>query len=144
MLAGMKNTSLSRSIPYWLLSAISVAVALIGGWLVLDNTSTMQRTLLDGTATNVEVYVGQAWITAGGAILAAGIIGILLTLALAALKALVPSTTETLPTAAETTAFDDAPLQEETPEVQEATELENSDQNGSSGSTATATKINVK
>src|SRR5690606_3456419 len=81
-------TSLNRSIPYWMLSGLSLVAVAVGGWLVWDNTSTMQSTLLDGTATNVEVYVGQAWITAGAGILAAGIIGVLLALALGAAKTL--------------------------------------------------------
>lgn len=150
MLAGMKNTSLSRSIPYWLLLALSLVAAFVGGWLVLDNTSTMQRTLLDGSATNIEVYVGQAWITAGAAILAAGIIGVLLTLGLAAVKAIAaprtPATVAEIDRGAENefSTPEDAPELEDAPEAEEAPAFEDSDQNGSSGSIATATKISVK
>lgn len=151
MLAGMKITSLSRSIPYWLLLVVSLVASFLGGWLVMDNTATMQRTLLDGSATNVEVYVGQAWITSGAAVLAAGIIGILLALGLAAAKALVSSAVEhaaevdeTPVSVEEAPALDEDSEQQETPQPQDSVEIEAADQNGSNGSTATATKISVK
>lgn len=148
----MKNTSLLRSIPYWLLLALSLVVALVGGWLVWDNTTTMATTLLDGTATNIEVYVGQAWITAGAAILAAGIIGLLLALVLGAAKALIPTAPAVVEAIDWTTQ--DGPADPSTDsgidssgsavEEQGASTDESEDQNGSSGSTATATKISVK
>src|SRR5690606_41088148 len=84
--ADMKNTSLTRSTSYWLLLALSLAATAIGGWLVWDSTTTMLTTILAGTATNVEVYVGQAWITSGAALLAAGIVGIFLSLVFSAVK----------------------------------------------------------
>ncbi|WP_147040385.1 tetraspanin family protein [Microbacterium aerolatum] len=142
----MNKTALTRSIPYWLLLVLSIAAVAVGGWLVWDKTNTMEITLLDGTATNVEVYVGQAWITAGAAILAAGVIGILLALVLAAAKALIPAATPVVVEPIDWTADDDtltAPSAD--PVVEEPTAEEDSDdQNGSSGSTATATKISVK
>ncbi len=156
MLARMFNKSLTRSIPYWLLLALSVASAAVGGWLVWDNATTMQTTLLDGTATNVEVYVGQAWITAGAAILGAGVLGVLLALVLAAAKSLIPAAPvvvepidwtadddaiEPAPDAAEAPTDDDEPATEE---GSVATEDGSEDQNGSSGSIATARKISVK
>ncbi|MGO2746285.1 hypothetical protein [Microbacterium sp.] len=151
----MKNTSLMRSIPYWLLLVLSLVAVAVGGWLVVDNTATMQTTLLDGTATNIEVYVGQAWITAGAAVLAAGILGVLITLGIAAAKTLVPSSTPVVVeeidwTAEDESSVDSAPERADSapepadsdPEPVEGSELE--DQNGSSGSIATATKISVK
>src|SRR5690606_31027465 len=83
--------SLTRSIPYWLLLVLSLASAGVGGWIVSDNTATMTARLLDGTATGVEVYVGQPWIVLGAILLGAGVIGILLTLALAAARTLIPA-----------------------------------------------------
>ncbi|WP_175988225.1 hypothetical protein [Microbacterium tenebrionis] len=156
----MFNKSLTRSIPYWLLLALSVASAAVGGWLVWDNATTMQTTLLDGTATNVEVYVGQAWITAGAAILGAGVLGVLLALVLAAAKSLIPAApvvVEPIDWTADDDASDDAiepapdaaeaPTDDDEPATEEgsvATEDGSEDQNGSSGSIATARKISVK
>ena len=155
MLARMKNTSLTRSIPFWLLLVLSLAAVAVGGWLVWDNTSTMQATLLDGTATNVEVYVGQAWITAGSGVLAAGVIGVLLALVLGAAKSLVPSapvvveeidwtadTTETPETDANAGSSEESTETDAPAENEPAADEE--DQNGSSGSTATDRKISVK
>lgn len=154
MLARMFNKSLTRSIPYWLLLVLSLASAAVGGWLVWDNATTMQTTLLDGTATNVEVYVGQAWITAGAAILGAGVLGVLLALVLAAAKSLIPAApvvVEPIDWTAddEGPASDDAsepaPEADEAPmDTEPATEDGSEDQNGSSGSIATARKISVK
>lgn len=154
MLARMKNTSLTRSIPFWALLVLSLAAVAVGGWLVWDKTSIMQTTLLDGTATNVEVYVGQAWITAGSGVLAAGVIGVLLALVLGAAKSLVPSAPVVVeeidwtaePTEAPETEANADSSEESTetdaPAKNEAADEE--DQNGSSGSTATATNISVK
>lgn len=147
MLADMKNTSLTRSVPFWLLLAVSVIAIGIGGWLVWDNANTMHSTLLDGTATNVEVYVGQAWITAGAAVLAAGLIGILLTLAIAAVRSGAPvrREPETPTTVIETIEDEADDLSPDTETSDEdLSEADRSDQNGSSGSTAIATKISVK
>jgi hypothetical protein len=141
----MKNTSLTRSIPYWILVVVALVTTVLGGWLVWDNTSTMQRTLLDGTATNVEVYVGQAWITGGSAILAAGVVGVLLALGLAAAKALIPASAPVVVEPIDWTTQDDEPVESIPEPVEGSTGDELSDdQNGSSGSTATATKISVK
>lgn len=154
-----KASSLIRSIPYWLLIVLSLVSAAVGGWLVWDNTSRMQLTLLDGTATNIEVYVGQAWVTSGSALLAAGVVGILLALAIGAAKSLraatAPVVVETIDwesqnddaSAHEASANASAPEAGNQPEnASEDTESEDADdnQNGSSGSTATATNISVK
>ncbi|MGF6823575.1 hypothetical protein M2317_002488 [Microbacterium sp. ZKA21] len=86
----MKNTALIRSIPYWLLLVLSLAALGLGAWITTDQIGVMTTTLLDGTATGVEVYAGQAWVVFGGALVAGGIIGLFLVLALAAAKTLVP------------------------------------------------------
>ena len=86
----MKNTALIRSIPYWLLLVLSLAALGLGAWITTDQIGVMTTTLLDGTATGVEVYAGQAWVVFGGALVAGGIIGLFLALALAAAKTLLP------------------------------------------------------
>ncbi|MBT2486125.1 MULTISPECIES: hypothetical protein [unclassified Microbacterium] len=82
------NTSLSRNIAYWLLLVGSLASVFMGGWLILGQIGTMTTTLLDGTATGIEVYVGQSLVVVGAVVLGAGIIGLLLALALGAAKSL--------------------------------------------------------
>lgn len=85
------NKSLSRSIGFWLLLVVSLATTAVGGWLISGQIGTMTTTLLDGTATGVEVYVGQSLVVVGAGVLAAGIVGILLTLGLVAARSLVPT-----------------------------------------------------
>ncbi|GAA2924762.1 hypothetical protein GCM10010458_02770 [Microbacterium luteolum] len=85
------NTSLTRSIGFWLLLVVSLATTAVGGWLISGQIGTMTTTLLDGTATGVEVYVGQSLVVVGAGVLAAGIVGILLTLGLVAARSLVPA-----------------------------------------------------
>ncbi|MFB7250872.1 hypothetical protein [Microbacterium sp. NPDC056234] len=85
----MKNTALIRSIPYWLLLVLSLAALGLGAWITTEQIGVMTTTLLDGTATGVEVYAGQAWVVFGGALVAGGIIGLFLALALAAAKTLI-------------------------------------------------------
>jgi len=148
----MKNTSLTRSTSYWLLLALSLASTAIGGWLVWDSTTTMLTTILDGTATNVEVYVGQAWITSGAALLAAGVVGIFLSLVLSAVRALIPRAPVIVEPIdwtqqSETTVAESAAETEVTsPEPVEGseTDLASEAQNGSSGSIATATNSSVR
>lgn len=148
--------SLTRSIPYWLLLVLSLASAGVGGWIVSDNTATMTARLLDGTATGVEVYVGQPWIVLGAILLGAGVIGILLTLALAAARTLIPAASpvvvepidpaadaEDAPAAPETSANETVDVRDEESAPTED-EVAEEDQNGSSGSIATATNISVR
>lgn len=85
------NKSLTRSIGFWLLLVVSLATTAVGAWLISGQIATMTTTLLDGTATGVEVYVGQSLVVVGAGVLAAGIVGILLTLGLVAARALVAS-----------------------------------------------------
>ncbi|WEF22476.1 hypothetical protein [Microbacterium maritypicum] len=85
------NKSLTRSMGFWLLLVVSLATTAVGAWLISGQIGTMTTTLLDGTATGVEVYVGQSLVVVGAGVLAAGIVGILLTLALVAARSLVPA-----------------------------------------------------
>jgi hypothetical protein len=85
------NKSLIRSIGFWLLIVLSVASGAVGGWLVNSQLSTMTATLLDGTATGVEVYVGQSLVVLGSAFIGAGVLGILIALALVAVRSLIPA-----------------------------------------------------
>lgn len=169
------KTSLTRSIGFWILVIVSLASIAVGGWLIAGQVGTMTTTLLDGTATGIEVYVGQSLVVVGAVVLGAGLVGILLTLGLIAARTLVPvaapsvvevidgteqpeaaGTADVADTAesAETAAASAANVSETPPAedaddaaqatVPETTPSADATQNGSSGSTATATKINVK
>ncbi|MFJ2369993.1 hypothetical protein [Microbacterium sp. NPDC087665] len=158
------NKSLTRSIGFWLLLILALASTAVGGWLVSGQISTMTATLTDNTATGVDVYVGQSLVVVGAALLAAGVVGILLAVALVAVQSLIPSSapvvvepidwtaeneTDQTPAAnnIENTSVDagDQPSVEIADEsaIDDA-ESADEDQKGSNGSTATATKINVK
>lgn len=82
--------SLARSIPFWVLLVGSVATTAVGAWLVSDRLGIMTATLNDGTATGVEVYVGQSVAVLGAILIGAGVIGVLLALAVAAAASLRP------------------------------------------------------
>ncbi|UJP10918.1 hypothetical protein L2X99_04715 [Microbacterium sp. KUDC0406] len=86
----MKKTSLVRSVPYLALVLLSLIAIGLGGWLSTRQIGAMTSALLDGTATGVEVYAGQSWVMLGAVVLGCGVIGLLLALALAAAKALLP------------------------------------------------------
>ena len=81
---------LVRSIPFWVLLSASLATAAAGAVLLIDKLGVMTTTLTDGTATGVEVYVGQSVAVLGAILLGAGVIGVLLTLAIAAAATLRP------------------------------------------------------
>ncbi len=83
--------SLTRSTGFWLLPVLSLASAGVGGWLISGQIGTMTTTLLAGTATGVEVYVGQSLVVVGAALLGAGVLGLLLTFALVAVQAMLPA-----------------------------------------------------
>jgi len=156
--------ALNRSIPFWILLAASIGLIVAGLLTVLDHLGTMTATLKDGSATGLEVYGGQSWVVLGAALLGAGALGVLLTLALAVVSSLVGAATAQ-PIALDPIAFDghdeelpldpegalDAPAspheiereQQVSADADDATAEEES-QNGSSGSSATATKISVK
>ncbi|OZB82212.1 hypothetical protein [Microbacterium sp. 13-71-7] len=152
---------LNRSIPFWILLAASIALVVAGLLTVLDHLGTMTATLKDGSATGLEVYGGQSWIVLGAALLGAGALGVLLTLALAVVSSLLGAATakpvEIAPLAVDDLEQDvdpegalDAPAAPHEIEQEQQQRAEADDapadeaQNGSSGSTATATKINVK
>lgn len=90
---------LSRSIPFWVLLVGSVATAAVGAWLVSDRLGIMTATLNDGTATGVEVYVGQSVAVLGAILVGAGVVGLLLTLAVATAASLRPRTAVASPPA---------------------------------------------
>lgn len=148
------NKSLTRSIGFWLLLVLSLASAGVGGWIIAGQLGTMTSTLLDGTATGIEVYVGQSLVVVGAALLGAGVIGILIAIALSAVQALVPAPTpvvvEPIDWTAESSDSDESEIAADAaaPTVDTSVQTTDADddeaQNGSSGSIATATKINVK
>ncbi|WP_311244253.1 hypothetical protein [Microbacterium sp. WCS2018Hpa-23] len=147
------NKSLTRSIGFWLLLVLSLASAGVGGWLIAGQVGTMTSTLLDGTATGIEVYVGQSLVVVGAALLGAGVIGLLIAIALTAVQALMPATAPVVVEPIDWTSEADAddaiePATDDDPTLvasKDETIVENDEpQNGSSGSTATATKISVK
>lgn len=112
----MKNTSFKRNIPHGILLVLSLAAAGAGGWLVSEQLGTMSSTLRDGTATALEVYVGQSLIVVGAAVLGAGLIGVLLALALVVVRALLPTAPAVVEEARDESAQDvvaDAPEQTE-------------------------------
>lgn len=84
--------SLVRSIPFWILLAGSVATSAFGVWLAVNTLGTMSVALTDGTATPVDVYVGQVWAIVGGVLIATGIVGLALALVVAVLRSFVPVT----------------------------------------------------
>ncbi|WP_449408405.1 hypothetical protein [Microbacterium maritypicum] len=154
------NKSLTRSIGFWLLLVLSLATAGVGGWLVTGQVGSMTSTLLDNTATGVDVYVGQSLIVVGSVLLGAGVGGILLSVALTAVQAMLPAPTPVVVEPIDWTAEEPAPeapaetTVAETADttaadgsadaVVETTDDEGESQKGSNGSTATATKISVK
>jgi len=81
---------LVSSIPFWALLVVSLASLAYGLWIVLDKIGVMTATLVDQSATGVEVYAGQAWIVFGSAFVAAGVIGLVVTLAILTLQTLAP------------------------------------------------------
>lgn len=83
--------ALVRSIPFWGLVAASLATAGYGAMLLAEKLGTMTTTLTDGTATGVEVYVGQSQAVFGAVLVGAGVVGILLALTVASLATLRPS-----------------------------------------------------
>ncbi|GAA1728695.1 dinucleotide-utilizing enzyme [Microbacterium paludicola] len=95
----VRRPRLVRSVAYWVLVLASVASLALGVLLTVPNIGVMTSSLLDGSATGVEVYSGQAWVTLGAALAGAGVLGILFALALAAAASLIPRAvvTETAP-----------------------------------------------
>lgn len=90
----MTARPLFRSIPFWVLFVGSLALTGIGVWLTLDRLTRIETAISAPTeASNVEVFVGQPAATVGGALLAAGLIGLFLTLTVATISSLLPRPT---------------------------------------------------
>ncbi len=84
----MPTNRLSRSIPFWVLVGGS-AVATVGGAFVLfSKLGAMDAALTANTATTSDVYVGQIWAIAGAILAGIGLIGLALSLVVAALSSL--------------------------------------------------------
>lgn len=83
---------LVRSIPFWILLVGSLATTAFGAWLAVSTLGTMSVALTAGTATPVDVYVGQVWAIVGGILIATGIVGLALTLVVAAVRSFLPAT----------------------------------------------------
>lgn len=82
---------LVRSIPFWGLLAASLALVGVGAWLVAERVGRIEAGVLSQTqAGAIDVYASPSVVTAGAAILGAGLIGLLLTLAVAAAATLRP------------------------------------------------------
>ncbi|HYI34570.1 MAG TPA: dinucleotide-utilizing enzyme [Glaciibacter sp.] len=99
--------SIIRSIPFWILLVGSVATSAFGAWLAVNTLGTMSVALTAGTATPVDVYVGQVWAIVGGILIATGIVGLALALVLAVLRSFVPVTDVEIIEALDWSAEDD-------------------------------------
>jgi len=104
--------SLVRSIPFWILLVGSLATAAVGAWLTVDKLAVMSVGLTAGTATPVDVYVGQVWAIIGGVLIATGIVGLALALVLAVIRSFVPVTDVEIIEALDWSADDEEPLEE--------------------------------
>lgn len=93
----MSKPRLFRSIPFWILVVGSVASIAGGAYLLVEKLSTMTTALDAGTATGVEVYVGQIWAVLGAILVGAGVIGLALALVLGALRSLAAAPTAAAP-----------------------------------------------
>ncbi|WP_203138312.1 dinucleotide-utilizing enzyme [Microbacterium sp. JZ31] len=112
----IRRPRLVRSIPFWLLLLGSIASLAAGILLTVPNIALMATTLLDGTATGIEVYAGQAWVTLGAAFAGAGVLGLLIALALAAAASLLPRPAGAVESpAAPVEASGDEPSRDEVP-----------------------------
>ena len=116
--------SLVRSIPFWILLAGSVAVSAFGAWLAVTTLGTMSTALTDGTATPVDVYVGQVWAIVGGVLIATGVLGLALALVLAVLRSFVPVTDVELIEAMNWSADDEALVADEAADSAQAPAVE--------------------
>lgn len=81
---------LIRSIPFWVLVLASAGTIAAGAYILSDRLVTMTTTLNAGTATGVDVYVGQSVALLGAVLIGAGATGILLALGIAAAATLRP------------------------------------------------------
>lgn len=82
---------LVRSIPFWILVIGSLATAVAGAVMLFDRLTVMTTALTAGTATGVEVYVGQVEAVVGGILVATGLLGLALALTVASMRAILPA-----------------------------------------------------
>ena len=115
---------LTRSIPFWILLVGSVATSAFGAWLSVSTLGTMSVALTAGTATPVDVYVGQVWAIVGGILIATGIVGLALALVLAVLRSFVPVTDVEIIEAMDWSADDDSLVAEEAADAAQAPAVE--------------------
>jgi hypothetical protein len=101
---------LHRSIRFWVLVGGSAATAATGAFLLVDKLAGMSTVLLDGSATGVDVYVGQVWAILGAILVGAGALGLGLALTLGVLRGLL--TRETVETVAPEDDLQENDLQE--------------------------------
>ncbi len=85
---------LARSVPFWAIAIVSVASIGFGLWLVLSKTGEMSAKLADQSAGYEQVYVNPTWVGFGGILVGAGVVGLVVLLALAALSSLLPQPME--------------------------------------------------
>ncbi|WP_125131748.1 dinucleotide-utilizing enzyme [Microbacterium sp. 10M-3C3] len=87
----MTARPLTRSIPFWILLISSLVVTGVGAWLTFDRLSRIETAITTPSAdSNVEVFVGQPAATIGGVLLSVGVLGLLLSLAVAAIASVLP------------------------------------------------------
>lgn len=139
------NKSLIRNLGFWLLLAASVASTTFGTLITTGQLGMMTAKLLDNTAVAVDVYVGQSRVVVGAVLLGVGVLGILLVLTLIAAKSLVQPAAPVGATPIDAASALVEPLAApDASDVLLVQEADAEDQNGNSGSIATATKISVK
>jgi hypothetical protein len=88
---------LVRSIPFWVLFVGSLALTGFGAWTVIDRITRFEESVRSGAADqaqqldiSISTYVVGPTATIGGIILGAGVIGLLLTAAVAAISTILP------------------------------------------------------
>ncbi len=116
--------SLVRSIPFWILLVGSIATSAFGAWLAVNTLGTMSVALTAGTATPVDVYVGQVWAIVGGVLIATGIVGLALALVLAVLRSFVPVTDIEIIESMDWSADDEALVADEAADAAQAPVVE--------------------
>jgi hypothetical protein len=90
--------SLVRNVPFWILLAVSLVLTGVGTWIVLERLGQMESAVATQSAdAAIQVYVGPSFVFPGAVILGAGLIGLLLTLAVAAAATLRPRTESDAP-----------------------------------------------
>ncbi|WP_165310980.1 dinucleotide-utilizing enzyme [Microbacterium protaetiae] len=118
---------LARNIPFWLLLIVSLGATIGGALVVKIELDWMTTALTANTATGVDVYVGQVAVVVAGIVCGAGVVGLLLTLTIAALSGLRATTPVVSDAPAEQTTLDGAEPEvepEAEPEVEPEAEPE--------------------